>query len=81
TGVRVHETVPDQVLQRADDIELIDLPPEELIKRLKEGKVYVSQQIGQALENFFGKGNLTALRELALRTAASRVDAEMLAYM
>ncbi len=81
TGVRVHETVPDHVLQRADEIELIDLPPEELIKRLKEGKVYVPQQIGQALENFFGKGNLTALRELALRTAASRVDAEMLAWM
>ncbi|MEP9348144.1 sensor histidine kinase KdpD [Xanthobacter sp. KR7-225] len=81
TGVRVSETVPDHVLQRADDIELIDLPPEELIKRLKDGKVYVPQQVGQALENFFSKGNLTALRELALRTAASRVDAEMLAYM
>jgi two-component system sensor histidine kinase KdpD len=81
TGVRVQETVPDHVLQRADEIELIDLPPEELIKRLKDGKVYVPQQIGQALENFFGKGKLTALRELALRTAASRVDAEMLAWM
>lgn len=81
TGVRVAETVPDHVLQRADDIELIDLPPEELIKRLKEGKVYVPQQVGRALENFFSRGNLTALRELALRTAASRVDAEMLAYM
>ena len=81
TGVRVQETVPDQILQRADQIELIDLPPEELIKRLEDGKVYVPQQIGQALENFFGKGKLTALRELALRTAASRVDAEMLAWM
>lgn len=81
TGVRVQETVPDHILQRADEIELIDLPPEELIKRLKDGKVYVPQQIGQALENFFGKGKLTALRELALRTAASRVDAEMLAWM
>jgi len=81
TGVKVAETVPDQVLQRADDIELIDLPPEELIKRLKDGKVYVPHQVGRALENFFSKGNLTALRELALRTAASRVDAEMLAYM
>ncbi len=81
TGVRVQETVPDHVLQRADAIELIDLPPEELIKRLQDGKVYVPQQIGQALENFFGKGKLTALRELALRTAASRVDAEMLAWM
>ncbi|MDP3406723.1 sensor histidine kinase KdpD [Bosea sp. (in: a-proteobacteria)] len=81
TGVRVQETVPDHLLQRADAIELIDLPPEELIKRLQDGKVYVPQQIGQALENFFGKGKLTALRELALRTAASRVDAEMLAWM
>ncbi|MFK8252940.1 ATP-binding protein [Ancylobacter terrae] len=81
TGVRVTETVPDHVLQRADGVELIDLPPEELIKRLKDGKVYVPQQVGRALENFFSKGNLTALRELALRTAASRVDAEMLAYM
>jgi two-component system sensor histidine kinase KdpD len=81
TGVRVQETVPDHILQRADAIELIDLPPEELIKRLQDGKVYVPEQIGQALENFFGKGKLTALRELALRTAASRVDAEMLAWM
>jgi two-component system sensor histidine kinase KdpD len=81
TGVRVQETVPDEVLQRADEIELIDLPPEELINRLREGKVYVPQQVGRALESFFTKGNLTALRELALRTAASRVDADMLTYM
>jgi len=81
TGVRVHETVPDEVLQRADDIELIDLPPDELIERLHQGKVYVPEQVGRALESFFSKGNLTALRELALRTAASRVDAEMLSYM
>jgi len=81
TGVRVQETVPDEVLQRADEIELIDLPPDELINRLREGKVYVPQQVGKALESFFTKGNLTALRELALRTAASRVDADMLTYM
>lgn len=81
TGVRVQETVPDAVLQRADEIELIDLPPEALIQRLREGKVYLPQQAGRALENFFTKGKLTALRELALRTAASRVDADMLAWM
>lgn len=81
TGVRVQETVPDAVLQQANEIELIDLPPEELLNRLREGKVYVPHQVGRALENFFTKGNLTALRELALRTAASRVDADMLTYM
>lgn len=81
TGVRVQETVPDLMLQRADDIELIDLPPEELIRRLKDGKVYVPEQAGRALDNFFGKGKLTALRELALRTAASRVDDEMREWM
>ena len=81
TGIRVQETVPDEALQRSDDIELIDLPPEELSARLKEGKVYVPTQAGVALDNFFSRGNLTALRELALRTAASRVDADVLAYM
>ncbi|EJW11607.1 Osmosensitive K+ channel histidine kinase KdpD [Rhodovulum sp. PH10] len=81
TGVRVQETVPDDVLARADDIELIDLTPEELAERLKEGKVYVPAQAGLALDNFFSRGNLTALRELALRTAASHVDADVLAWM
>ncbi len=79
TGVRVQETVPDEVLQRADQIELIDLPPDELITRLKEGKIYGAQQAGRALENFFTKGKLTALREMALRAVAGQVDAEMLA--
>ncbi|BAS00510.1 osmosensitive K+ channel histidine kinase KdpD [Blastochloris viridis] len=81
TGVRVQETVPDEILKTADEIELIDLPPEELIERLRQGKVYVPQQITRALSHFFSKGNLTALRELAMRTAAQRVDAEMVAYM
>lgn len=80
TGVRVQETVPDEVLHRADQIELIDLPPEELIARLQDGKVYGAQQAGRALENFFTKGKLTALREMALRSVAGRVDADMLAY-
>lgn len=79
TGVRVQETVPDAILQRADEIRMIDLPPEDLIKRMCEGKVYMPAEAGRALLNFFSKPNLTALRELALRTAASRVDAEMLA--
>lgn len=81
TGVRVQETVPDEVFQQADEIEVIDLPPEELIDRLHQGKVYRAGTIGRALDNFFTKPNLTALRELALRTAASRVDGEMLRLM
>ena len=79
--VKVRETVPDKVLELADDIELIDLPPEELIERLRQGKVYVPEQIARAIQNFFSKGNLTALRELAMRVAADRVDAEMVAHM
>ncbi len=81
TGVRVQETVPDEAIEKADQIELIDLPPDDLIQRLKEGKVYLPQQAGRALENFFTKGKLTALREMALRTAAGRVDADMLGFM
>jgi two-component system sensor histidine kinase KdpD len=81
SGVRVQETVPDVVVGRADDIELIDLPPEELIARLRDGKVYRAGTVGRALDNFFTRPNLTALRELALRTAASRVDQQMLSLM
>lgn len=80
TGVAVRETVPDAVLERADEIELVDLSPEDLLLRLQEGKVYVPEQAQRALNSFFRKGNLIALRELALRTAAQRVDAEMRAY-
>ncbi|QIB33153.1 sensor histidine kinase [Ancylobacter pratisalsi] len=79
--VKVRETVPDKVLELADDIELIDLPPDELIERLREGKVYIQDQIARAIQNFFAKGNLTALRELAMRVAADRVDAQMAAHM
>ena len=79
--VRVRETVPDKVLELADEIELIDLPPEELIERLRAGKVYVQEQMARAIQNFFSKGNLTALRELAMRVAADRVDAQMTAHM
>ena len=81
TGVRVRETVPDAVLARAGAIELIDLPPEDLIKRLQEGKVYLPETAGRAMENFFTKGKLTALREMALRATAGHVDAEMLSHM
>jgi len=81
TGVVVHETVPDSAIDQAAEIELIDLPTEELLQRLKEGKVYVPEQAARAIEKFFRQGNLTALRELALRRAAMRVDDQMRAYM
>jgi two-component system sensor histidine kinase KdpD len=80
TGIPVWETVPDAVLEGADEIELIDLPPDELLQRLKEGKVYIPQQAERAAQNFFRKGNLIALRELALRRTADRVDAQMRDY-
>ncbi len=80
TGVVVRETVPDRVLDEADEVELIDLPPDDLLQRLREGKVYMPQQAGRALSHFFRKGNLIALRELALRRTAERVDAQMDAY-
>ncbi|PKU25374.1 sensor histidine kinase [Telmatospirillum siberiense] len=79
-GIKVRETLPDSVLATADEIEMIDLPPEDLLKRLAEGKVYVPEQARRAVSNFFSAGNLTALREMALRHAAERVDAQMLNY-
>src|SRR4030081_549124 len=81
THVRVRETVPDSVFDRADGIELIDLTPDDLIQRLKEGKVYVPKQVERALEHYFSPGNLTALRELALRRTAERVDEQLLNHM
>ena len=81
TRIRVRETVPDSVLDRADDIEVIDLSPEDLIQRLKDGKVYVPEQAERAVRHYFQPGNLTALRELALRRTAQRVDEQMLSYM
>jgi two-component system sensor histidine kinase KdpD len=80
TGILVKETVPDAFLDRANDIELVDIPPEELRQRLREGKVYVPDRVEHALEGFFKTGNLIALRELALRRAADRVDAEARTY-
>jgi two-component system sensor histidine kinase KdpD len=80
TGITVRETVPDSILDRADEIELVDLPPDDLLQRLREGKVYLPEQAGRAEQNFFRKGNLIALRELALRQTAQRVDAQMESY-
>jgi two-component system sensor histidine kinase KdpD len=80
THVQVRETVPDSILERADEIELVDIAPEELLERLREGKVYLPEQAALAREHFFKRGNLLALRELALRRMAERVDADVLAY-
>ena len=77
TGVRVAETVPDVVFDRLRDIVLVDLPPRELIERLQQGKVYVPEQAAHALQAFFSPSNLTALRELAMQTAADRVDSDL----
>ncbi|MBI1187311.1 MAG: DUF4118 domain-containing protein [Alphaproteobacteria bacterium] len=81
TGVQVRETVPDSILDLADDIELVDITPEELQQRLREGKVYPQEAAQRALANFFTEGNITALRELALRRTAERVDEAMRAHM
>jgi two-component system sensor histidine kinase KdpD len=81
TGVIVREKVPDGIVDEAYEIKIVDLPPEELLKRLREGKVYVPDEARRAVSNFFNEGNLIALRELTLRRAAERVDEEMVAYM
>src|SRR5579862_2767637 len=81
TRVRVSETVPDSILDRADDVELVDLTPDDLLQRLKEGKVYFAEAAERAAQNYFVPGNLTALRELALRRTAQRVDDQMVSYM
>jgi two-component system sensor histidine kinase KdpD len=81
TGVVMRETVPDSIFDHTDEVELIDLPPDELLQRLRDGKIYIPDQAREAIENFFRKGNLIALRELALRVTAQHVDAEMRHYM
>lgn len=81
TGVVVRETVPDRLLDKAAEIRLVDIPPDELLQRLREGKVYIAGQAAQAVEKFFRTGNLIALRELSLRRTAARVDDQMRAYM
>lgn len=81
TGVVVRETIPDRVIDEAAEIEVIDLPPDELLTRMNEGKVYIPEQAARAIQKFFRKGNLTALREMSLRRAAERVDDQMRSYM
>ena len=80
TGIRVRETVPDHVFDEADEVVLVDLPTDDLLRRLKEGKVYMPEQADRAVQNFFRKGNLMALRELALRRTADRIDGDVRTY-
>lgn len=81
TGIVVRETLPDEIFENADEIELVDLTIEELLQRLSEGKVYTPERSKEAIENFFRKGNITALREMALRIVADRVDKQLHDYM
>jgi two-component system sensor histidine kinase KdpD len=81
THITVRETVPDSIIDEADDVEIIDLTPDDLIKRLRDGKVYMPTTAKRAIENYFSPGNLTALRELALRRTAQRVDEQLLSHM
>jgi two-component system, OmpR family, sensor histidine kinase KdpD len=81
TGVVVRETMPDEIFENADEIEVIDITPDELLQRLAEGKVYAPERSREAIESFFRKGNITALREMALRIVADRVDKQLHEYM
>ena len=81
TGIVVRETVPDEIFEKADEIELVDITPEELLKRFEDGKVYTPDQSKEAIRNFFKKGNITALREMSLRIVAERVDTQLREYM
>jgi two-component system, OmpR family, sensor histidine kinase KdpD len=81
TGILVRETVPDAIFENADEVELVDITPEELLQRLSEGKVYTAERSKEAVENFFRKGNITALREMALRIVADRVDKQLHQYL
>jgi two-component system, OmpR family, sensor histidine kinase KdpD len=81
TGILVRETLPDEIFENADEVELVDLTPDELLQRLSEGKVYTHERSREAVLNFFRKGNITALREMALRIVADRVDKQLHDYM
>jgi two-component system, OmpR family, sensor histidine kinase KdpD len=81
TGVTIRETVPDEIFEKADEIELVDIPTDELLQRFSEGKIYTPERSKEAIQNFFRKGNITALREMALRISADRVDKQVRQYM
>lgn len=81
TGIIVRETLPDEIFENADEVEVVDLVPDELLQRLADGKVYTHERSREATENFFRKGNITALREMALRIVADRVDKQLHDYM
>lgn len=81
TGIVVRETLPDEIFENSDEVELVDLTPDELLQRLSEGKIYTQERSKEAIENFFRKGNITALREMALRIVADRVDKQLHDYM
>lgn len=81
TGIVVRETVPDEIFEKADEVELVDITPEELLQRFDNGKVYTPDQSKEAIRNFFKKGNITALREMSLRIVADRVDTQLREYM
>lgn len=81
TGIVVRETIPDEIFENADEVEVVDLTPDELLQRLSEGKVYTYERSREAINNFFRKGNITALREMALRIVADRVDKQLHDYM
>ena len=81
TGIVVRETIPDEIFENADEVELIDITPEELLQRLAEGKVYTPERSKEAVNNFFRKGNINALREMALRIVADRVDKQLHDYL
>jgi len=81
TGIVVRETIPDEIFEKADEVELVDITPDELLQRFSDGKVYTSEQSKEAIQNFFRKGNITALREMALRIVADRVDKQLRQYM
>lgn len=81
TGIIVREVVPDEIFERADEVELVDITPEELLQRFEDGKVYAPENSKEAIRNFFKKGNITALREMSLRIVADRVDEQLREYM